>query len=85
MVYELFSDSDYSDKEPTLGIRIARNTAVLNYTIDFTKSPESDAVATTNVLTDFQDTQLSVLGNTYDVITAVNTSARVKLTRMAIN
>jgi len=70
--FELFSDSDFLDKEPTLGVRVPRNTQFMNYTIDFTKDPQSDATGASTSLTDFVDTKMNILGTEYDIVTATN-------------
>jgi len=76
-----FADNDYNNKDPALGLKIAKNKPVLNYTLDWTKSPEDDTNSGDD-LDDFEDTEIEILGKSYDITTAVNTSDRVKLTLM---
>jgi len=78
--YGPFADSNYKDKVPTIGLRFEKNNPVLNFTIDFTKSPEDDTK--TNDWEDFEDTTLEILGNTYTIVDATN-ATRVKLTLMS--
>ena len=82
-----FADTDYEDKEPTLGIQVARAQELANYTLDFVKSAKSDAVTTAGVaggdiLEDFEDTQIEIMGKIYDITKARNTSGTVELTLM---
>lgn len=76
-----FADNDYKDKEPTLGIKIDRNIAVLNYTIDFAKYPRSD-VDSNGRLEDLEDRDISIMGKTYKLLNAYNKSSDTKLELM---
>ena len=68
---DMFADSDYDDKEPTMGFRVARNSALLNYTLDFTKSAISiNATASATDVTYFKNTKIEMLGKTYDIVDA---------------
>ncbi len=67
-----FADSDYEDKESTVGIRIPKGNYVFNYTLDFTDPAEDDGG--TGSWTDYEDTTLKMLGQTYDIVDAKNTS-----------
>lgn len=60
-----FADSDYEEKEPTVGVKIADNTFVLNYTLDFTTDPESDVDSSD--LVDFETTTINLFGTEYYV------------------
>jgi len=66
-----FADSDYKDKEPTIGFRITSNTVVLNYTLDFTTDAESDVDSGLD-LSDFETTDLNILGKNYYILDAEN-------------
>jgi len=61
----MFSDSDYEDEFPTLGFKIADNTNILNYTLDFTSQPLID---------DMPDSDLTLMGKSYYVLAATNTT-----------
>jgi len=61
-----FSDSDYKEKTPTLGIHLDSDDHVLNYTMDFTTNPGWD-----NAL---ETTDMTLLGRTYFVLDQTNTS-----------
>ncbi len=52
-----FADKDYNAKEPTLGFHLAKNDAVLNYTLDFSEEPDCG--------TDLQSTTLTIMGKDY--------------------
>jgi hypothetical protein len=66
-----FRDSDYeslvglTERTPTIGFQIASNTAVMNYTLEFTEDPTSDV--TSSDLEDFEGSDLPLLGRTYYV------------------
>jgi hypothetical protein len=66
-----FADSDYKNKEPTVGFKLADGIRVLNYTLDFTTNAES-AVSSTGSLTDFETTNLNILGRDYYILDAQN-------------
>jgi len=70
--FAYWADSDYMSKKPTLGIKIAKNAPVLNYTLDFVKSAEDDS--TTSDLLDLENTKISFLGQTYTIVDASNSS-----------
>lgn len=65
-----FADSDYKDKEPTVGFSVSSSTLVLNYTLDFTTDAESDVVS--GDLADFETTDLKILGKSYYILDAKN-------------
>ncbi len=75
-----WADSDYNDKEPTLGIRIPKGTLVSAYELDFKKDAESD-VDSESDLEDIEDSSIVILGNTYDIVEADN-ATNVKLELM---
>lgn len=72
-----FEDSDYKADTPTLGIRVPSSTSILNYTIDFSKSPRSD-VDSSGMLEDLQDRDVVILGKTYKLLNAYNKSSATK-------
>jgi hypothetical protein len=63
-----FSDSDYKDKVPTIGINITNGAPIINYTLEFTKNPDFNA-------TKLETTTLTLMGKEYYVLNFVNTSA----------
>ena len=72
-----FADSDYKDKEPTIGFRITDNTFVMNYTLDFSTDAESDVSG--GDLVDIETTDLVILGKTYYVSDADNSTLKLTL------
>ena len=80
VLFQHLADSDYKNKEPNLMVYRNKNVLLLNYTLDFTKDASSDCVAA--VLDDFQDKSIEILGNTYDITTATNTSTNFQLVLM---
>ncbi|MBW2965999.1 hypothetical protein KY342_02765 [Candidatus Woesearchaeota archaeon] len=79
-----YSDSDFMDKEPALMVYRNKKLEFLDYTLDFTKDVEADyTTANNNEITDIEDQKLTILGKTYDITTAQNSSAiNVKLELM---
>ncbi len=67
-----FADSDYKDKEPTVGFQVSSGVPVLNYTLDFTTDAESDI--TSGDLVDFETTNLNILGKNYYILDFKNDS-----------
>jgi hypothetical protein len=65
-----FADSDYMDKEPTVGIHLGSSTHVLNYTLDFTTDAESDQ--SSGDLVDLETTDIEILGKNYYILDAKN-------------
>ena len=60
-----FSDKDYKDDEPTIGIPISRNSEVFTYTLDFNGNLD---------VTELEDRNIEILGVTYNIVDATNTS-----------
>jgi len=60
---EHFADSDYNDKEPTVGIQLSDNEHVLNYTLDLTTHPAFNAST-------LETTTLTLMGKEYYVLDA---------------
>ena len=81
LTYAYFIDTDYEDSMPTLGVKITKKDPVLNYTLDFIKPAEDDS--TTSDLVDFEESSITFLGKTYDIVDAVNQTAGMKLTLMS--
>lgn len=69
--FDHFRDSDYealvglSDKTPVLGFKLASNTYVMNYSIDFTSDAESDVVSAE--AEDIEGSDIPLMGKTYYV------------------
>lgn len=62
-----FSDTDYKDKTPTVGIRLADNSHVLNYTLDFSTNPLFND-------SQLETTDMVIMGKTYYVLDVINSS-----------
>jgi hypothetical protein len=78
MNYSFFSDSDLDNRKPQLGVYVASNSYVANYTLNFMTAPESVNAAD---LTDFEGKNIQVLGKNYYVLDFKNgTTATTKLT-----
>lgn len=56
-----FADSDYKNKEPTIGFHLTRGTHILTYTLDFTTEPDWDA-------TKLETTDIKILGKDYYIL-----------------
>jgi len=69
-----FSDNDYKDKEPSLGIHLAKSTIIMNYTLDFKTNVKSDVDTTGsyNALEDMEDTEITMMGVKYTLLNAYN-------------
>lgn len=63
LMLNYFSDSDYNDRKPSVGINLSSSSVVLNYSLDFTTDVESDI--TSGDLVDLETTNLKILGKTY--------------------
>jgi len=70
-------DSDYNDKENAIRVYVAKKENFMNFTLDFTKDVEADYTTTggTSTLDDVDDTVIEMLGKTYDITKAENTTA----------
>ncbi len=66
----LFSDNDYNDSEPTVGIRIPNGANVLNYTLTFTDSPYWKDLATST---------LPLMGKNYYVLSTGSNNNTITL------
>ncbi len=74
-------DTDYTDPDkPYLMIYGDDYTEFLNYTLDFTKAAAS--TNTSGTLDDFEDTQIEILGNTYDIVNAEVSGTKITLDLM---
>ena len=69
--YTMFEDSDYKEDVPSLGVKIASNSRVLNYTFEFQEEPYQ---------VDMETTDLPILGREYYVLDVTNSSSAPKLT-----
>ena len=61
----MWEDNDYKKDEPTVGIKVASNAHVLNYTMEMTDEP---------LLSDLPTSDLPILGKTYYVLNLNTTS-----------
>jgi len=75
-----WADSEYNDKEPTLGIRIPDGQHILIYELDFSEDAESD-VDSNGDLEDLEGASIEMMGNTYDIVEADN-ATNIKLELM---
>jgi len=78
--WSLFADNRYMSKAPTLGIALAKNAYILNYTLDFTKDVRSDVVS--GRLDDMENRDIIILGKTYTLLNAYNATASTKFELM---
>lgn len=72
--YNLFADSDYQDKLPTLGFQVAANQYVANYTLDFITDPESTMGSD---LVDLETKTIKMLGKEYYILDFKNSTAKI--------
>ena len=80
--FAYFADNNYESKDPTLGVKIDKNSHILNYTFNFIEPAEDDTNSGNDFL-DFEDVDISFLGKTYSVVDAKNsTSYDLELTLM---
>jgi len=76
-----FQDSDFNDDEPIIGFKIADGRAVLNYTLEFTDDATGGTIdTTTDHIPNFETTNLEMLGRSYYIVKALNTSSGFELT-----
>jgi hypothetical protein len=66
----MFDDNDYKEDTPTIGIRIASGSPVLNYTLTMSDQPRMD---------DLETSDLPILGKEYYVLSAPSTNVSVTL------
>jgi len=59
----MWEDSEYQEDEPTLGIKLANNDHILNYTLDFTDEPLWDDLTTTDI---------TLMGKNYFILSITN-------------
>jgi hypothetical protein len=72
LTYNVFADLDYNSRLPTLGVQKSSNSAIMNYTLNFIKTAESAIDTSTAHLTDFENTDITMLGKKYTILTALN-------------
>jgi hypothetical protein len=72
-----FADSDYNDEEPTIGLNLSDGQTVLTYTLDFTTDAESDV--SNGDLVDLETTDISLLGKSYYILDADNSTLTLTL------
>ncbi len=78
-----FADKDYEDEKPVVGIKISRNSQVLNYTLEFSKNAKSTVDASDD-LTQFEDRQIEILGEIYDIVGSDNSTSELEFMRGAL-
>jgi hypothetical protein len=79
-----FADTDYENRMPTLGVKVARSMKIMDYTLSFTKSVESD-VDSSGRLEDIQDSDITILGKSYRILNAYNgTNLKLELMSGAV-
>ena len=70
-----FSNNNFDNSVPTLGVHIPQSTNVMNYTVQFS-TPLQSSVGTSstnlNQLVDLQDTKITLLGTQYNLLNAYN-------------
>jgi len=79
---QFFADKDYEDEKPVVGIKIPRNQVVMNYSLTFTKTAKS--TLTSDAMVDFEDRQIEILGETFDIIGSDGSDIRLDLMRGAL-
>jgi len=72
-----FSESDYKDRTPSIGINLASSRNVLNYTLDFTTEAESDV--SNSDLVDIETKTIKMLGKDYFILDAKNSTLKLTL------
>jgi len=77
LILSYFSDNDYKDEAPTIGINLTSSQEVLNYTIDFTTDAESDLSGSD--LVDLETTNLRLFGKDYYILDAKNNTVKLTL------
>ena len=78
-----FADKDYEDDKPVVGVKFARNSDILNYTLDFSKDALS-TVDTDDDISEFEDRQIEILGEVFDIIASDNSSKELEIMRGAL-
>lgn len=68
---EHFQDNDFNDEEPIIGISMDSGAHVLNYTLEFTPTAAAGGAG----LAYLENEVISMLGRTYYILDAVNTTA----------
>jgi len=83
LTYTLFADVDSNDRIPTIGISKASNSPIMNYSVKFVKTLESDVAS--DRLEDIQDTDITILGKSYRILNAWNgTNLKLELMSGAV-
>ena len=77
-----FADKDYKDEEPTIGIKLDKSDIVLLYELDFKTNAESSVDANDD-MDDWEDREIQMLGETYDIIGSDNSTAELELMKGA--
>jgi hypothetical protein len=79
--YGVFTDVDYNSQIPTLGIKRSMGSAILNYTLSFSKTVESSVNTATQRMSDIENTDITILGKNYKLLNAYN-ATNIKLELM---
>jgi len=71
-LFEAFADNDFNDDLPVVGLHYDDGQPVLTYELSFTSDAESDI--DDEKLVDFEDTSITIMGKTYEIVEATNQS-----------
>ncbi len=77
MRLEWFEDSEFNEDNPMIGIRVERGAPILNYTLDFDEKPSSEVSG--GRLIDFEQSDIEILGRTYTISSASNSTNTYEL------
>lgn len=77
MTLNFFSDSDYKDRKPSVGINLASGANILNYSVEFNTEAESDL--SSGDLVDLETTTIKILGHDYFILDAKNNTFKLTL------
>jgi len=79
---QFMADKDYANEKAVIAMKIPRNDPVLNYTLDFSKDAKS--TVTGDDLVDFEDRQIEMLGEVFDIVSTANDTLELDLMRGAL-
>ncbi len=83
LLLEWFDNNDLNDGEPAIGIEIENDQPILNYTLDFSDNPDSEV--DNGNLVNFEDSEITILGREYTILTADNDADEFELLGGAVN
>ncbi|MAG28234.1 hypothetical protein CMI47_22140 [Candidatus Pacearchaeota archaeon] len=72
-----FTDNNFNNEEPTVGINISSSTNVFLYTLNFINNAESDVVS--GDLADIETTDITMLGRNYFIFDVDNSTSKITL------